>query len=269
MYPHRIRLAGPWEFEILVSMERNLASRERERPEGSTPVAHAPGSPIKVTLPCHFRDCGLADYSGAVRFARRFGYPGRIDDYERVWLTFAAVTGRAHVSLNSSDLGTITGAAEFEVTRLLQERNVLQVDIDGSGGEVGLHGEVALEVRRLAFLRNICVSMTDELNVSGEVAGSSDGLLEIYVVLDRKNVAYGTVQAGGNFHLTAPLVGLAWVAGAGVFGSPGLPPAGASEDSSPGHPSNTSSLTTHVVRVDLVQGASIWYRAEIQLARNS
>jgi hypothetical protein len=184
--------------------------------------------------------CLIPNFTGTVRFSRRFGYPGRIDDYERVWLTFAAVSGRAYVSLNSSELGFITGAAEFEVTRLLQERNVLQVDLDGSGGDVGLQGEVALEVRHTAFLRHLSVSKTDMLHVSGEIAGSADQPLEIYVVLDRKNVAYSTVEAGSDFHLTASPVGL--------------------EDST--HP-------THVVRVDLVQGASIWYRAEVQLARNS
>ena len=238
MYPHRIRLAGPWEYEVLVgvagaesSKPRPIASRGFE---DSAPATQS----IRVTLPCRLRDCGLADYTGTVRFTRRFGYPGRIDDYERVWLTFAAVFGRAHASLNNSELGTIAAAAEFEVTRLLQERNVLQVDIDGSGGDAGLHGEVALEVRRTAFLRNLSVALNDELYVSGEVAGSTDGPLEIYVVLDRKNVAYTVVEAGKRFDLTASPVGL--------------------EDST--HP-------THVVRVDLVQGASIWYRQEIPLAR--
>src|SRR5713101_1462133 len=110
MYPHRIRLVGPWECETL------------ER---------------RVLMPCHWRDCGLADFTGTVRFTRRFGYPGRIDDYERVWLTFAAVAGRADVCLNGTTLGCIDGPAEFETTQLLRERNVLQVDIEGSGGDAG------------------------------------------------------------------------------------------------------------------------------------
>jgi hypothetical protein len=226
MYPHRIRLAGPWECEV-------LASRGASAPEctwGLTP----PASPKRVTIPCHWHN-----FTGTARFTRRFGYPGRIDEYERVWLTFAAVSGRAHVSLNTSELGTITDAAEFEVARMLQERNKLQVDIEGSGSDAGLPGEVALEVRRTAFLRNLRVSINDELQVSGGVAGSADGPLEIHVVFDRKNVAYAVVEAGKEFHLTGSTVGL--------------------EDST--HP-------THVVRIDLVQGASIWYRAEVQLTRN-
>jgi hypothetical protein len=212
MYPHRIRLVGPWECETLNR---------------------------KVTMPCRFRDCGLDD-RGTAGFTRRFGYPGRIDDYERVWLTFAGVTGRADIHLNDSDLGSITDAHEFEITSLLQERNLLQVDITGSGGDPGLHGEVALEVRRTAFLRNVRVSMTDALEVSGEVVGNAEGPLEIYVVLDRMNVAYAVVEAGKQFHLTCPAVDV--------------------EDTT--HP-------THIVRVDLVQGASIWHREEISLPRNS
>jgi hypothetical protein len=188
-------------------------------------------------LPCRWRDCGLDDFIGTARFTRRFGYPGRIDDYERVWLTFTGVTGNAKACLNGSDLGIITDSSEFEVTPLLQERNQLQVDIEGTGSDAGLHGEVALEVRRTAFLRNVRASMMGVLEVSGEVAGYSDAPLEIYAVLDRKNVAYTTVEAGKEFRLKGSPVGL--------------------EDST--HP-------THVVRIDLVQGASIWYRQEIPLA---
>jgi hypothetical protein len=184
-------------------------------------------------MPCRWRDCGLTDYTGTVRFTRRFGYPGRIDDYERVWLTFAAVSGRAQVLLNRSELGTITAAAEFEVTHLLQERNELQVDIEGTGGDTGLHGEAALEVRRTAFLRNLRVSIMDVLHVSGEVAGSAESPLEIYVVLDRKNVAYAAAEAGKEFHLTGSTTGL-----------------------------NDSA---HSVRVDLVQGASIWWTEQIMI----
>jgi hypothetical protein len=184
----------------------------------------------RVTMPCHFRDV-----TGRVRFARRFGYPGRIDDYERVWLTFAAVVGRAVVRLNGQALGCCVAPCEFEVTRLLRERNLLQVDVEPLNGEAGLPGEVALEVRRTAFLRNLSVTAADVLRVSGEVAGTAEGALELYVVCDRRNVAYATVEAGKPFALAAPLVGL--------------------EDST--HPTGVIAI-----RVDLVQGASVWQREE-------
>jgi hypothetical protein len=188
-------------------------------------------------MPCRWRECGLADFTGAVRFTRRFGYPGRIDDYERVWLTFAGVAGQADVCLNGTTLGHIDGPAEFEITRWLNERNHLQVDVEGAGGECGLWGEVALEVRRMAFLRNVRV--TDGLRVSGEVVGTADGPLELYVIADRRTIAYATVHAGGPFEVAGSMVGL--------------------EDST--HPTRP-----HLIRVDLVQGASIWHRETIPIA---
>src|SRR5438876_10678056 len=104
MYPHRIRLRGPWRCE---------------------PIEHR-----------------------AVRFRRRFGYPGRIDDYERVWLTFAAVAGSAEVELNGNPLGRFEGGeAEFDVTTLLQTRNELVVEVESSNDTSGICGDVALEVR--------------------------------------------------------------------------------------------------------------------------
>ena len=183
-------------------------------------------------MPCRWGDCGLSDFAGTVRFTRRFGYPGRIDEYERVWLKFAAVAGRAAVCLNGTQLGPCEGPCEFEVTPLLRERNLLQVEIEGSGGDAGLCGEVALEVRRTAFLRNLRVTATDRLHVSGEVGGRAEGPLELYVVRDRRNVAYAAVEAGKAFDVT---VGL--------------------EDST--HPTGE-----RVVRVDLVQGAAIWWTEE-------
>jgi hypothetical protein len=170
-----------------------------------------------------------------VRFVRRFGYPGRIDEYERVWLTFGAIVGRAIVRLNGETLGRCEAPCEFEVTRLLRERNLLQVEIEPVEGEVGLTGEAALEVRRTAFLRGLRVTATHGLHVSGEVGGTAEGLLELYVVCGRRNVAYATVETGKQFALAAALVGL--------------------EDS-------TDPTQERVVRVDLVQGASIWHREE-------
>src|SRR5579885_2874724 len=49
MYPHRIRLRGPWECE----------------PPG--------GPPVVVTMPCHWAAAGLADLGGRFRCRRRFG----------------------------------------------------------------------------------------------------------------------------------------------------------------------------------------------------
>src|SRR4051794_14657703 len=142
MYPHRIRLRGPWDYEPLAWSP----------PEGR-PLPPAG----RMNVPCRWADCGLADFSGRVRFRRRFGYPGRIDAHERVWLTFAGAGVRAEVALNGAPLGRHEGDGpfEFEVTELLRPRNELVVEVEGPADAAGLWGEVALEVRCTAYLRGV------------------------------------------------------------------------------------------------------------------
>src|SRR5579875_585868 len=116
-YPHRIRLRGPWECEPLLRYGDN--------------VEHPLPPPCRMTMPCRWSEGGLPDFSGRVRFRRSFGYPGRIDAYERVWLTFAGIGGKAEARLNDHLLGRIADAGEtpvspdieFEVTPLLRPRN--------------------------------------------------------------------------------------------------------------------------------------------------
>jgi hypothetical protein len=162
-----------------------------------------------------------------------------------VWLTFAGVEGSADTSLNGTPLGRREGTAgpfEFEITRLLQERNRLQVDIEATGGDGGLWGEVALEVRCTAFLRGLRVWATVHgematLHVGGQVVGTAERLLDLYALLDNATVAYSLVEAapeGREFDVT----------------SEALPP------------ERWQSPDTHVVRVDLVNGAMIWHAEE-------
>src|SRR6266581_1383182 len=100
MYPHRIRLRGPWEYEALAPAA------------GDQPLPlPAPG---RMTMPCAWGDGPLAGFAGRVRFRRRFGYPGRLDAHERVWLTFAGASDRAAVSLNGTPLGRHEGPGGFE-----------------------------------------------------------------------------------------------------------------------------------------------------------
>src|SRR5881227_2389651 len=102
MYPHRIRLRGPWECEPLArSVVRADVTREL-RQEELPPKC-------RMLLPCRWSERGLHDFAGRVRFRRRFGYPGRIDAYERVWLTFAGAGDRSLVALNGSELGRHEG----------------------------------------------------------------------------------------------------------------------------------------------------------------
>jgi hypothetical protein len=136
MYPHRIRLRGPWEYEPLA---RSATSAEPLPPKG------------RMTVPGHRGEGGLANFAGRVRFRRRFGWPARIEAHERVWLTFAGTEALADVRLNAQWLGRHEGPGpfEFDVTGLLQIRNELTVEVEVAGGS-GPWGEVALEVRDTA-----------------------------------------------------------------------------------------------------------------------
>src|SRR5579864_6240669 len=99
IYPHRIRLRGPWECEPL--------ARFVARADGGMDTVTA-GLPVKrrVLMPCRWGAAALHDFAGQVRFRRRFGYPGRLDPHERVWLTFGGVDQSAQVTLNGQFLGS-------------------------------------------------------------------------------------------------------------------------------------------------------------------
>ena len=167
---------------------------------------------------------------GGVRAARRFGYPGRIDADERVWLTFGGTGGRAAVSLNGQPLGTNDGGAPFEheVTSLLGARNEVVVEVEGTAW-----GDVALEVRRTAFLRGVRAAADgDRLHVAGAVVGSAARPLELYVLLDGRTVHYATIEpseGGRAFDV--------------ITDGPG-----------------------REVRVELIDGGSVWYAVELAIA---
>jgi len=234
MYPHRIRLRGPWECEPLAVAGDAIS---------------LPG-PCRMTMPCRWADGGLAGFQGRARFRRRFGYPGQIDAHERVWLTFAGASDRAIVTLNAVTLGTHDPADspfEYEVTALLGQRNELIVEVEG-GANGGLWGEVALEVRCSAFLRAMRCEVTAvgdgfaRIHVSGELAGSATDMLELYMVFDRSTVAYSVLPspvAEQSFHLASEKL-LSERLQSGPNGA-------------------------HQVRVDLVNNATVWYTWEQEL----
>jgi hypothetical protein len=146
-------------------------------------------------MPCRWADVGLGDAT-RVRCRRRFGYPGRIDASERVWLTVDGADGRLEAWLNDTALGRFPGERpwEHDITALLRERNELVLDVEGG---LGLCGEVALEVRCRAFLRDVRLKVEGrELCVSGEVVGPAEGELELYVVCGRSPVGYARVVPG-------------------------------------------------------------------------
>jgi hypothetical protein len=170
-----------------------------------------------------------------VRWRRRFGYPGRIDDYERVWLTFQGMTEEVEVWLNGQTLGRNengVGPFEFDVTARLKPRNELCVEI-GETTPGGPRGEVALEVRCTAYLRGVRVWQDQGgLHAQGQVVGTAERPLELYLIRSRSTIAYATTEAT----------------------SEGTPFLLRGEGGQAG--------TTDTVRVDLVNGATIWYAFE-------
>jgi hypothetical protein len=207
-YPHRIRLRGPWQ-----------CSREGDE-SGSW----------RVTMPCRFKDAGLSGFRGTARFLRKFGYPGRIDTFEHVWLIFEGCIGCVEVHLNGQKLGQI---GSYDVTSLLTERNHLEVWIQGDSDEAGLWGEVALEIRRDAWLTDLQTARTEtSLFVTGKVTGLSTQPLELYTLVGGRHADYRTIQPcpeGQPFRIQ-----LLDVVAAG-----------------------------QTVRVELVHISSIWYVAEV------
>ena len=172
MYPHRIRLRGPWEMTPAGELPRRLA------------------------FPATWADANLPTFAGRVAFERRFGYPGRIDAHERVWLVGAGVVGPAEIVLQGELLGTANGRFAFDVTALLRERNALEVSLDVAAGRVGLWDDIALEVRATAYLDGV-VRVGN--SIRGRVAGTCDGKLEVYVLAAGRTCGYREVTAGAEF----------------------------------------------------------------------
>lgn len=223
MYPHRIHLRGPWECEPLA---HTILHADGQIEAGfNYPIP----APRRININCRWSPGGLGDFAGRVRYRRRFHWPGRLDYYERLWLTFEGSDYFTTVWLNGEKLGQHEGAFdpfEFEITSLVQPRNELVVEVDlpavhadarqrqrmlraGLPEESGgLWGDVGVEVRREAFLRNVRLWATfagtsPVLHVAGEVVGESERPLELYVLIGGSTLIYQMVKAaskGEPFH---------------------------------------------------------------------
>jgi hypothetical protein len=214
MYPHRIRLRGPWQASAV-----------------SQP-------PATVRMPCRMDEV-WPEFRGLVRLVRSFGLPQQLDDYERIWLTFAGITGHAAIALNGEPIGQFEVApVEVEITGRLRERNSLEVSLNCDGPGCGLWGEVALEIRCKAWLGGLIVEVKDGLLcVSGAVVGRADGPLDLYVILERSTAIQTTVEpseSGTPFALT----------------SDPISPNGSAEA---------------VVRVEMMSGAVAWHTQDFDI----
>lgn len=158
---HTIRLRGPWQLEPLVRYVPAGDGRFKRCME-KLPAA------TKATMPADWSAAFGDDFSGQVRYTRRFHEPSGLEDLEEVWLAVEPPHSHALIHLNGHALGEARfsgpgGPGEpvrFDVTHLLREANTLEIivthpELDAAGRPIddsqrhtrgGLTGEVRLEI---------------------------------------------------------------------------------------------------------------------------
>jgi hypothetical protein len=171
MYPHRIRLRGPWDCELAGQTRR--VSVPFERPNWA-----ASGAPLVLS--------------------RQFGYPGRIDARDRIWIIVGQLDAPATLALNGHSVGDFpVGSVEIDVTDLMKPHNRLEIRTAAN-----FVGEVALEIRASAYLKEVRAHRAgDKLQVEGAVAGHCEETLELYLLIEGHQAAYQTVNAGETFNI--------------------------------------------------------------------
>ncbi len=155
---HIIRLRGPWEFEPLAWVTIDAAGGRHESRESLPPAG-------RVHLPADWGAALGGGFRGRVRYTRRFNLPTNLGPAETVWLVIEGVDSFGRLSLNGTPLGKMAGLeqiAEFEITQLMQPRNLLEFEVElpayespsagpPRGAREGLPGgpvgEVDLEIR--------------------------------------------------------------------------------------------------------------------------
>ena len=131
--PHRIRLRPAWQYCGGAVFDQARSQRV-EVPDRRTPQQRV-------------------DQAQAV-YRRSFNRPTGLQPQSRVWLVFTAVEGTGAARLNGRPIGTFDASADgspacgrFEVTRLLQNANVIEVTLAASSPALlCLSGEVRLEI---------------------------------------------------------------------------------------------------------------------------
>lgn len=199
MYPHRIRLRGPWETDA--------AGRVK----------------LPLTQPT----------AAGTTFLRRFGWRNPLANHERLFLILGDVGRDTGVTLNGHDLGrTGDDSAEFEIGSLVRPRNQLELRPTNA---LAFRGEIAVEVRATAFLRDITLTAGAGVwQVVGRVVGPPVENLELYLIRAGRHADYRVAESrpdGWPFALSAE--------------PPEAPVAGALP-----------------LRLDLIHVSAVWHRHE-------
>lgn len=257
MYPHRIHLRGPWDYELLRRIEATATS--------SADTALPPAGTMR--LPCRWSDAGLHGFRGVVRFRRRFGRPARLDPHERLWLVCEGADAVSYWHLNGHYLGSHVGPFtpfEFDITERIELRNDLSVEVAchdqidkpllrGSlGPEGGLWGSVALEVRGPADVTDLAVwtvldGQRAVIHADGLVRTFRPADLDLHLLLDDALVhrqALAAAPGTAAFWVDCPL--------------DAIPPRRWPEDA-----------RHHAFRLELIEGAVCWHRQTFALGFRS
>jgi hypothetical protein len=162
-----------------------------------------------MTIPRRWRDGGLGEFAGRVRFRRRFSWPRGLAEHERLWLVFAGIEHAATAWLNDQQLGQHPGpvtSLEFNITTHVQVKNQLVVEVDSPGPGGGIWGDVTLQVRHVAFFRKLEVHATSpggkpQIQLTAFIEDESERQLELYVLLNGRTVHYSSVFTRREFQL--------------------------------------------------------------------
>jgi hypothetical protein len=174
MYPHRIRLRGPWTLKSDAGVITSVNIHDRSTPE-------------------------LAAAASAVHLCRRFSWVQELQAHERLWLVLEqSVVTTATLNDMALELSALAlGHQECEITSLTRRSNQLTLNV-APGEAHRPFPHVALEVRCRTFLRQPTWQL-DAANCKLEIAGLLVGLnetpLELYVRVGALNVLYVPVHA--------------------------------------------------------------------------
>jgi hypothetical protein len=174
MYPHRIRLRGPWDTKFTSSEGRVTEAR--------------------INLPATWAALSR-DIVGPIQLVRNFGRPRELDADEHVWLIWSDVSQTGNLWFNGNlVLDAMPKGGAFDVTSLIEGRNELTIEIGSPGSPNARLGDFALEVRGMVYLEEVQF-VREGSQVQGVVRGEPVQNLELYLLLFGETVHRQLIEA--------------------------------------------------------------------------